>query len=161
MAGKLPRRSSSSHLVHLQTTGLKKNSNVVSISLVCIDIDDHDDARQILSNLPVVYEALGGLNFAIYDGIPHRGLQKCRVVVDADGFDPALYKSAVSWVAGRLGLLNVTSESRCAGMYRPTVFADAKIEEEHTVVARRPRSALTFDKFANAEEMESMPRKGC
>ena len=142
----------------------KTNGNVISIALVCVDVDDAGDARQILNNLPVIYEALGGLNFAVYTTASHTEENpRCRVVVDADGFHPDHYKKAVSWVAGRLGLLSVSSESKVPSqaMYRPTVFSDTKVEEEHPVVAHQTSMGpLTLEKFADAEVLASQPRKG-
>lgn len=142
----------------------KKNGNATSISLVCIDVDDNSDARQVLNNLPFIYEALAGLNFAIYTTCSHTEENpRCRIVVEAGGFETSLYKKAVSWVAGRLGLLSVTPESKTVSqaMYRPTVFSDTNVAEDHPVQAHETAlGALTVDVFADTEVLASQPRSG-
>jgi len=143
---------------------VKNNGNATSISLVCIDVDDNSDARQVLNNFPFIYEALAGLNFAIYTTCSHTEENpRCRIVVEAGGFETSLYKKAVSWVAGRLGLLSVTPESKTVSqaMYRPTVFSDTNVAEDHPVQAHETSlGALTVDMFADTEVMASQPRSG-
>mgnify|MGYP003642828161 CR=1 FL=1 len=149
---------------------VKNNGNATSISLVNLDIDpvglenDDSDARQVLNNLPFIYEALAGLNFAVYTTCSHtEEINRCRVVVEADGFAVEHYKEAVSWVAGRLGLLSVTSESKIISqaMYRPTVFSDTNVTEDHPVQAYETSlGALTLEMFKGTEVVSSQTRVG-
>ena len=143
---------------------VKTIANCESISLVCIDVDDNEDAATIISNIGVVYEMLGNYNFAIYKTASYKQENpRIRVVVEADGFSPDIYKSAVSWVAGKLGITKITVESciPSQAMYRPTTFIDTNIENDHPVLAHRHTGvALGEDAFIGTELLDTVSKSG-
>jgi hypothetical protein len=106
----------------------KNNENVESISLICIDIDTATEAQPIFENPKLLWEMLDGFNFVVYTTLNHRPeAPRLRVIVEASGFEPALYAEASNFIAGKIGLptLNKESQIPSQAMFRPTVFADS------------------------------------
>lgn len=131
----------------------KKDTNVKSISLVCLDIDPEKEkdengkwvetgvypAAALVNETTIIWEGLREFNFAVYTTLNHRpDAARVRVVVEADDLPPELYTQAVSFVAERLCLPYVTTESKVKSqaMFRPTVFADSDEQIDHPVIAK-------------------------
>lgn len=146
-------------------------ANAKAVWLVCLDIDPEKDREgKVLSypaapyakNPDLLFKQLEGLNFALYQTAQYRPEEpRLRIIVEANGFDPSLYRQAVSYVAARIGLSKVTSESGVVvqAMFRPTVFSDTVPEVEHPLLAfRYDAAALTPEDFAGADPLDTQPR---
>jgi len=112
-------------------------------NLIFIDMDETKDgkcpASPFVNNPDSLYAALDGLNFAAHttaSSTPEK--PRMRIVVEANAIPITSYARAVATVAGMLGLLNVTTESKVAvqPMFLPTLFSDSS-EDDHPLIAHR------------------------
>lgn len=131
----------------------KNNSNVKAVNLLCLDIDPEKvkdketgkwvetgvyPAAALVDDPQGLWKMLGGLNFAFYTTVSHTPeAPRARLVIEADNLAPELYKKAINYFGEKLGLSEVTTESKTLSqaMFRPTVFADTNLEINHPVIA--------------------------
>lgn len=105
-----------------QSPAKRRAENALRCNLVCLDVDDPQDARQILEG---GIDGIGRLAYAIWptaSSTPEA--PRLRVVVSAEGIPVKLYAKAVRRLASMLGLPNVNPESQVPvqPMYLPVKF---------------------------------------
>lgn len=126
-------------------------ANARAVVLVCLDIDPEKakqpdgsfkeigyPAAPYAKDPETLYKQLDGLNFAVYHTAQSQpDAPRIRVMVEADGFSPDLYRQAVAHVAKLIGLPFTTSESGVVvqAMFRPTSFKDTDPDTEHPLIA--------------------------
>jgi hypothetical protein len=101
--------------------------NAEVCNLICLDIDDADDARPYYNDPDRLFAALGNLNFAAYTTVSSTPqAPRMRIVVGAEAIPVARYADAVRTIGAMLGL-SVTRESKVAvqPMFLPTMFNDS------------------------------------
>jgi len=124
-------------------------------NLIFLDIDEATDARSLTSRPENMVRSLNEYNFAAYttaSSTPEK--PRLRVVVDADGISPDQYEQAVHFIASKLSLKAVTSESLIPKqpMILPSIFCDDDPDTQHPLVvshlagrALTAKDILTFD----------------
>jgi len=122
-------------------------------NLVFIDIDEAKDARTLISRPDNMVRALSDWNFAAYttaSSTPEK--PRLRVVVDADSIPADNYEKVVHFVASKLGLQEVTSESLKPKqpMILPSIFSDDDPDTQHPlIVCQLTGRALTVRDIAS------------
>jgi hypothetical protein len=106
----------------------------VSITLICLDIDEPELAKPYHNSPETLAEQLMPFNFAVHttaSSIP--SAPRLRILVEAAHLPLNRYKDALDDLAGRIGLIRVNKESRVAvqPMYLPTIF---KGETQHPLI---------------------------
>lgn len=106
--------------------------------LVALDIDDSQQAKPFYNDPDQLQQRLEGLSFAAYTtarSTPEA--PRLRIFVHTAGLPLKAYPAAVSTVAQRLGLPNVTKESLVVvqPMYLPTIFRDSDPVMDHPLIA--------------------------
>ena len=104
--------------------GRRSTKNVLSCSLVVLDVDDAPSARALL-HAPL--SELLPWNFALWTTLTSTGASpRVRLVVESTPLSAAEYRAAVTSLATRLGVESYDPVSTDPShlWYRPTVFAD-------------------------------------
>lgn len=97
--------------------------NARGVELVALDIDDADDALQVL--VEGVGALLPGFAAAAYHTATSTpAAPRLRVIVRASGVEPSDYSKAVAWLAAKLGIQAPNKESRVLvqPMFFPVTF---------------------------------------
>ena len=105
-----------------------------TFNLAFLDIDEGAHARPYYDSPETLAEQLAPLNFAMYSTASSTDENpRIRIMVEADNIPVALYKKAVHYLAEKIGLAEITTESLKAvqPMYLPTMFADQCSEVDH------------------------------
>lgn len=139
----------------------RKLEHAQECNLVFLDIDAKDGvcpAAPFVAQPELLAERLGDFNFAAYRTISStETAPRLRVMVDARAIPVDRYAEAAMTIAQLIGLPHITPESTIAvqPMFRPTVFADQDVEEDHPFLT----SNLTGRPFTVADislDLESM-----
>ena len=129
-----------------KTIRSKRNyESAVHCNLLCLDIDDSDQAAPLVARPQSLVERLSPYAFAAYTTASStKDRPRLRVVVSASAVSLERYGEAVRWVGEvLLGLSNVTGESKVAvqPMYLPTLFRGDDPVDNHPLITAVPEGA--------------------
>lgn len=105
-------------------------------NLLCLDVDDSDEARSLIHNPGQIERALLPWSFAVYTTASHtRQAPRLRIMVDAEAIPPQRYPDALATLADRLGVTaNKESKVAVQPMYLPICFLDQDVENDHPLI---------------------------
>lgn len=129
-----------------RTIRSKRNyESAAHCNLLCLDIDDSEQAAPLVARPQSLVERLAPYAFAAYTTASStKDKPRLRVVVSASAVALERYGEAVRWVGEvLLGLSNVTAESKVAvqPMYLPTLFRGDDPVDNHPLVTAVPEGA--------------------
>ncbi|MBE2287901.1 MAG: PriCT-2 domain-containing protein, partial [Prosthecobacter sp.] len=161
----------------------RTRENARLCNLICLDLDNGEEARRFVNNPQLLKQLLGKYNFFAYATISSTPEQpRIRIVVEAKDIPPEQYASAVRTVArmlkvdkfdpaslnpvqpmfvpvifkGECGLLDCPG---LASFFASRPFSVADIEHEERAEAASPSIQIVTDETA-ADGLESLPVAG-
>ena len=130
----------------------RKNEHAQQCNLLCLDIDNADEARRLLTQR--WEELLPGLAFVAWHTVSSiETSPRLRVIVSAEGIPTDRYEEAVKTIGEMLGLTEITHESLVPvqPMFLPTVF-EGEDAETAFVHCRPEGSAFTMSDIVSVQE---------
>jgi hypothetical protein len=123
----------------------RQHQHATHCNLLCLDVDDSDEAKSLLQNTGHIEQALLPWSFAVYTTASHTSqAPRLRIMVDAEAIPPQRYPDALATLADRLGVTaNKESKVAVQPMYLPICFLDQDVENDHPLILDN-REGATF-----------------